>query len=178
MEHFIGLLVQLGVPLCLLLLGFGIGATTERRHLSSLKRREEALADMLVTDLKRFPGGADASAGVLMVSGEAAIATDYFKTFLAGLRKMVGGELRSYQSLMLRARREAVLRMLEEAHGQGYDAVCNVRLNTSNISGISRKRPPVVEMLATGTAYRRLRDLGDAQALLGPVGAPGAPPAR
>ncbi len=163
---------------CPALLGLGFGATTERRHLSSLTRREEALADMLVTDLKRFPGGADASAGVLMVTGEAAIATDYLKTFLADLRKLVGGELRSYQSLMLRARREAVLRMLEEARSQGYDAVCNVRLNTSNISGISRKRPPVVEMLATGTAYRRLRDLGDAQALLGPVGAPGAPPAR
>jgi uncharacterized protein YbjQ (UPF0145 family) len=169
-----GVLVQM----FLLILGFAVGSVAERRHLASLRRREHELADMLVTNLKSFPGGVDSGAGSLMVQGEAAIATDYMKTFLAGLRKVVGGELRSYRSLMLRARREAVLRMLEQARSEGYDAVCNVRLDTANISGISRRRPPVVEMLATGTAYRRLRDLGHDQALLGPVGAPGAPPAR
>jgi len=173
-----GVLIQVGLVALLLALGLAVGTTAEKRHLRSLKRRESELANMLVTDLKSFPGGADARAGALLVTGEAAIATDYLKTFLAGLRKLVGGELRSYESLMLRARREAVLRMLQQARSRGYDAVCNVRLNTANISGVSRRKPPVVEVLVTGTAYRRLRELGDDQALLGPVGAPGASPAR
>ncbi len=139
----------------LLLLGLVVGRARERGHFRSLEARERQLAYMLVTDIKSFPGGAEAASGGALVMGQAVIATDYLKSFLAGLRKIVGGELRSYESLMERARREAILRMLEEAKGLGFNAVCNLRMGTADIGAMSGAKGSVmVEAFATGTAYR------------------------
>jgi len=155
---------QLAAAAVLLLLGFLVGRAAEWRHLKRLAAGESRLTHMLVTDIKSFPGGADPALTPVMVTGGAVIATDYFKSFLARLRKIIGGELRSYESLMTRARREAVLRMLEEAHTMGFDAVCNLRLNNADIGGMTGKRgAAMVEAFASGTAYRRPRPASHGQ---------------
>ena len=59
-------------------------------------------------------------------------------------------------SMLDRARREAMLRMIEDARRDGYDAVFNVRLETSRLAN-SRgdgKGTAGVEMLAFGTAVK------------------------
>lgn len=150
-EQTIGnIIAYVGIPAFLLLLGWTVGKTTERRHFRSLDRREQELAHMLVTDIRSFPGGLVPERGGAIVMGDAAIATDYLKSFLAKLRNIFGGEVRSYQSLLTRGRREAMLRMMEQAHQMGYDAVCNVRLGTAIIGRM-------VEVFSTGTAYLRPR---------------------
>lgn len=61
-----------------------------------------------------------------------------------------------HEPLLDRARREAMLRMTEEARSQGYDAVYNVRLETSRLAS-SRgdgKGTAGIEMLAYGTAVK------------------------
>ena len=142
------------IPLFLLLLAWFTGRYAERRHYRSLKRREQEMADILVTDLKTFPGGVDPSRGGELVQGQAVIATDYLKTFLATLRNIFGGEVKSYESLLQRARREAILRMMTQARGRGYNAVCNIRLTMSDIGGMTgTKGAAMVEVLAWGTAY-------------------------
>ncbi len=150
------ILLVVGVPVVLLLLGLVVGRTVEQQHLRNLEAREQALRHMIVTDVRSFYGADPAQAGAQLVVGQAVIATDYLKNFLARLRKLIGGELRSYESLLLRARREAILRMLEEAQRLGCDGVCNVRLDTADISGSStnRNKVPAVAVLASGTAYR------------------------
>jgi len=149
-------LIQLAFAAILLGVGLGAGRIAERKHFASLARREQDIGSrFVVTDLKRFPGGAAGPA--TLVAGHACISSDYFKSFVASLRKLIGGELRSYESLMQRARREAVMRMLEEAHRLGYDAVCNVRLEGADIGGatLQRKGGVVsVSVHASGTAYR------------------------
>lgn len=160
MEDVIGFLsafaCNFGIPIFLILLGLVVGGARERGHLRRLARREEALADMLVTDIKTFPGGIDVSKGAALVMGEAVIATDYLKSFLAKLRKLVGGELHSYRTLMDRARREAMLRMMDDAKARGYNAVCNLRLGCADIGGMTGvKGAAMVEVFATGTAYSR-----------------------
>ena len=153
--EYIEPLLQLGIPLFLLLLAWFTGRYAERRHYRSLKNREREMADMLVTDLKTFPGGADPSRGGELVQGQAVIATDYLKTFLASLRNIFGGEVKSYESLLQRARREAILRMMAQARGRGYNAVCNIRLTMSDIGGMAgAKGAAMVEVLAWGTAYK------------------------
>ena len=160
-----GDLIGFVIFLFLLLLGWIAGRTAERLHLSSLARREDQLRHILVTDIKTFPGGAEPSRQAALVMGTAVIASDYLKTFLASLRKIVGGEMHSYQSLMSRARREAILRMLEEAHGLGYNAVCNLRLGSADIGGMTGKKgAAMVEVFATGTAYVTMAGHADAQA--------------
>ena len=152
--EIVGPLLQFLIPVMLILVGLLAGGAAERRHLRSLARREKSLSHMLVTNLKTFPGSADGAKNAAFVMGEVVIATDYLKTFLSALRKIVGGELRSYETLMTRARREALLRLLEDARASGYNAVCNVRYYSTDIGGGTRRKgAAMVEMFATGTAY-------------------------
>jgi len=129
------------------------GRVVEFRHFRSLRRRERRLSYMLATDIKRFPGGAETARGGQMIVAEVVIATDYFKSILAGLRKILGGELRSYRSLMVRARREALIRMMEKAEDKGYNALCNIRIEFSHIGGAIRGPMVMVAIIVSGTAY-------------------------
>ena len=67
---------------------------------------------------------------------------------VAGLRNLVGGEVREYAALLTGAREQAIDRMAAAAAAMGADAVVAVRLETSTIqNGAS-------EVLAYGTAVR------------------------
>ncbi len=144
--------IQIAPVIVLLILGFSVGTIVERLHFRRLKARESALGDMVITDLKTV-SSAGSCRTVGMVTGEVVIASDYFKTFAASLRKLIGGELRTFETLMERARREALLRMAESARRLGANHVINVRFATSNIGSMRRKRQAaMVEMYAYGTA--------------------------
>lgn len=144
---------QIASFLLLLLLGYIVGSLNERRHFRRIEAEEARLAHITVVNMKRVPDGPE---GATLVSGNVVIAIDYFKKIMASLRMIFGGELRSYQSLMIRARREAILRMKREAEKLGADMVYNVRLEFSAIGS----QPQVIggaELLAYGTAVRRNR---------------------
>jgi uncharacterized protein YbjQ (UPF0145 family) len=67
---------------------------------------------------------------------------------MAGLKNVVGGEIRSYTELMSDAREQAIARMIADAEELGADAVLGVRFMTAAVmSGAS-------EILAFGTAVR------------------------
>jgi uncharacterized protein YbjQ (UPF0145 family) len=157
MADLIGLLINVGIFALLLCLGLFVGGWQERRHLADLARREAAAVGIAVTSLKSFPGGVAPACEPRLFVGEVTIASDYLKTFLAGLRNLFGGEMKSFETLQVRARREAVLRMVEAAQTQGYDAICNLRMNTADISGMAtgKKKVVTVSVIASGTAYRR-----------------------
>ncbi|MFO0831338.1 MAG: heavy metal-binding domain-containing protein [Phycisphaerales bacterium] len=166
-------LLQLVVILVLLVVGFTAGRVAERSHRRSLEAREASTRHMLVTGSRLFPGGAQSAAAPCMVVGHACIASDYFKTFLAGLRKIIGGEMRTYEGLCNRARREAMLRMVEQARSLGYDAVCNVRLDGADIGKAGENKGnrgiTMVAVMATGTAYRKADGVGQADPHVAPV---------
>jgi len=66
--------------------------------------------------------------------------------------------MKGYTGMCADARRLALVRMLQDAEAIGADAVCNVRFETSSISGESnRQKNGGVELIAYGTAYRRIR---------------------
>jgi uncharacterized protein YbjQ (UPF0145 family) len=71
------------------------------------------------------------------------------------VRKIFGGEMKSYQSLLVRARREALQRVVEQARSMGYNAICNVRYDSTDIGGVSKRKNKVVmvTILASATAY-------------------------
>ena len=99
---------------------------------------------------------ADATpAETFMVTGSVVVSVDYFKRFFAALRRLTGGRLTSYESLLDRARREAVLRMKDQARRRGAQLVFNVKLETASISKGQRDSVGSVEVLAYGTALRR-----------------------
>ena len=83
-----------------------------------------------------------------LVQGSTVRAKHLGRDIMAGLKNIVGGELRGYTELMNDARSEAIDRMVDEARARGADAVVNVRLTTANIAG------GAAEILAYGTAVK------------------------
>ncbi|MCU0961092.1 MAG: YbjQ family protein [Pirellulaceae bacterium] len=147
--------------LVLLALGYFAGGYHERQHIASLEAREAALRHMVVTQLRSYPGWVPGDAPPRLIVAEAVIGSDFLKTFLASLRYLIGGEVRSFRSLLDRARREATLRVLEEAHAAGYNAICNLRLDSADIGGNAatsgQKGTVMAAILASATAYQAAR---------------------
>lgn len=143
------------LTLFLLALGFSVGGFRERRHMRQLDEREAAARDIKVTNLKTV-SAPETVIRAQLVTGNVVIATDYFKTFLTALRNLVGGEMQSVRRLMIRARREALMRLLEEARGIGATEVWNVRFQFCNVQQMSGNKGAMsVELYAYGTAIAR-----------------------
>jgi uncharacterized protein YbjQ (UPF0145 family) len=153
------LYVEFVILVGLLALGLLAGGYAERKHFRELASREANNGDFLITQLRSFPGARIGGTPPTIVHGEVVIASDYLKGFLSRLRKIFGGELRSYNSLVVRARREALQQLVERARENGYDAICNVRFDTVDVAGTSKGRgAAMVAMLASATAYHRGTD--------------------
>ncbi len=151
----IGLALNFGLPLLILVGAYLIGSYIEKRHFQKIIEREKALQGFPVTTFAAMPSKWQVS-GAELVSGNVVVSLDYFKRVIAGLRTIVGGRVKTYEPLLDRARREAMLRMAETARSRGYDAVMNVRLETSRLANASGKGRGIagVEMLAFGTAVK------------------------
>jgi uncharacterized protein YbjQ (UPF0145 family) len=144
---------ELVVFLMLLISGFLFGRLAEKRHFTSILRREKETLKVPVMTIKTVPAQLT-QCRIFLVSGNVVISIDFFKKFLSGLKGMIGGRLTSYESLLDRARREAVLRMKESAILSGGKIIVNVRIETASISKHSNSRYSVgsVEVVAYGTA--------------------------
>ena len=146
-------MVDLIVFLTLLALGYFFGRLAETRHYRSIIKREQALARIPAIATK-IPDLSLRPQKTVLVTGSVVISVDYFKRFLTGLRNLVGGRVKSYETLLDRARREAILRMKDQARIKGASLIFNVKLETSSISQGRRENSiGSVEVLAYGTAF-------------------------
>ena len=141
----------LSLVVFLLVLGYGFGRLAEARHYRSIRRREEAFSDLIIVCCKTVPESLPAG-GSQMVRGSVVVSIDYFKRFVAGLRMVFGGRVHTYESLLDRGRREALLRMQAEARKLGATVIFNTRFETSSISKGGGRSIGCVEVLAYGTA--------------------------
>jgi len=150
------LLIQLLVFAFFISLGLIVGRLNEKRHFQNLELRESKCQNFLITQIKSFPDAEPGQQPPQLFVSEAVIASDYLKSFFTKLRGIFGGEMRSYQSLLVRARREATLRIVEQARAQNYNAICNLKIETADVGGnTSRGNRGVVmvAILASATAY-------------------------
>jgi uncharacterized protein YbjQ (UPF0145 family) len=83
-----------------------------------------------------------------LVQGSTIRAKHFGRDIMAGLKNLVGGELRGYTELLQESRQEATARMTEQAARLGANAVLNVRYGTASIT------QGAAEILAYGTAVR------------------------
>ena len=149
----LNLILQFVLPLAVLVFAYLVGAFLENRHFRSIETREKDFHGYPVTTFEALPQGWQVGKSQL-VAGSVVVSLDYFKRVIAGIRAIFGGRIKTYEPLLERARREAVLRMLERAKDAGFDGVVNVRLETSRIANAhgENQRTAGVEMLAFGTA--------------------------
>ncbi|WP_138423008.1 YbjQ family protein [Maritimibacter alexandrii] len=101
---------------------------------------------MIVLTTDTFPGREVEPLG--MVRGSTVRAKHIGSDIVAGLRNLVGGEVKEYAALLAGAREQAMDRMIAEARGLGADAIIAARLETSTIAQAAS------EILAYGTAVK------------------------
>lgn len=141
---------QLIVFSILLALGYFFGRHAEKRHYKSILTREKQWLRLPTSSSKRVMGDDRKINRCHLVNGSMVVSVDYFKRILAKLRNFFGGNVQSYETLIDRARREAVLRMKESC--PEADQVINLRLETSSITKGKGNQIGSVEVLAYGTA--------------------------
>lgn len=146
--RWIEILVNQGLPLLLIAIGYFAGRALEMRHYASIRTRERELQSVVALNTRYVPEGVRAD-GATVVSGSVVVSSDYFKTFVAAFRNLVGGRFRGYESLLERGRREALLRMKQQALEQGSRIVIGVRFQTTRVAG---SQTPSMEIIAYGTA--------------------------
>lgn len=127
-----------------------IGSYVERKHFADIRTREALTASLPIIPSRTLETDR-VVIDARLVFAAAVISQDHFKRFLANLRNVFGGRIRSYETLMDRARREALLRLKEECPGASL--IANLRLETCAISKSRGNRGVVaVEVIAYGTA--------------------------
>lgn len=139
-----GLIFQIVLFLILFSVGWGFGRHIEQKHLRELDQKEKQFSHIRI-DTNRF---VETSAYGQMISSNVVISHDYFKYVLATIRNFFGGRLVSYESVVERARREAVVRLKQEAHVMGANHIMGVRLSTTELG----MQGGMVEVFAYGTA--------------------------
>ena len=141
-----GLIIQIVIFAILFSVGFGFGRYNERKHLQYLDEQEQRLAYIRVNNSRfnesTFPGH--------MISSNVVISHDYFKYAIANVQNMLGGRLTSYESVVERARREAIVRLKLEAEKMGADQIMGIRLSTTELG----MQGGMVEVFAYGTAIQ------------------------
>ena len=100
---------------------------------------------MLVVNTETLPGHRIVKI-LGMVMGNTVRAKHIGRDIAAGLKNLVGGELKGYTELLTESRREAMERMLAQATQLGANAVLNVRFSTSAVT------QGAAELYAYGTA--------------------------
>lgn len=141
---------QLIIFAILLSLGYFFGRHAEKKHFKSIIEREKYWLKIPTTSSKHVLEDDRKISHCQLANGSMVVSVDYFKRILAKLRNFFGGNVQSYETLIDRARREAVLRMIESC--PDADQVINLRLETSSITKGNGKQIGSVEVLAYGTA--------------------------
>ncbi len=86
-----------------------------------------------------------------LVKGTVVESKNVGKDFMAGMKGLVGGELKGYTDMLNTARQVATKRMVDEAEALGADAVINVRYGSSAVM------QGAAEVVAYGTAVKILK---------------------
>lgn len=143
-------MAELIIVLILITLGYLMGTIAENRHYKSIKAREHKLLNLPAVTIAAALDQQYPVKQSKLVTGSVVISVDYFKRFVAGLRNLFGGKVVTYESLVDRARREAILRM--KAQASGANIILNMRIETSSISKGAKNTIGSIEVLAYGTA--------------------------
>ena len=146
-------MLYLLIVIILLIVTYNIGSYIEKKHFKNIQQREIALIKKPIISYgaKKWTTKREIKK-IEMVTGEVVISGDYFKNFVANLKNFFGGNLTSFESIMDRARREALLRMREKA--KNAHIIVNARIEAIMLDCDSPQANaiPKCAVIAYGTA--------------------------
>ncbi len=103
---------------------------------------------MKLVSIETIPGQNFEVIGV--VKGTIVQSKNFGKDFMAGMKTLVGGEIKGYTDMLVEARQIATKRMVDEAEQLGADAIVGVRYASSSVM------QGAAEVMAYGTAVKYL----------------------
>lgn len=103
---------------------------------------------MKLLNIDYIPGKEIEALGI--VKGTTVRSKNFGKDFMAGMKTLVGGEIKDYTQMLNEARQIAIKRMVDEATEMGADAILNVRFSSSSVM------QGAAEVVAYGTAVKIL----------------------
>ena len=83
-----------------------------------------------------------------IAKGEVVQSKNLGRDFMAGMKTIVGGEIKGYTEMIKSARQIATKRMVDEAESMGADAIVNVRYGSSAVM------QGAAEIIVYGTAVK------------------------
>ena len=101
---------------------------------------------MLLVSIIHIPGKEFEVLG--LVKGCVVQSKHFGKDFMAGMKTLVGGEIKGYTEMLIEARQIATKRMVDEANALGADAVVGVTYGSSAVM------QGAAEVIAYGTAVK------------------------
>lgn len=128
------------------------GTIIEKRHYKDIIKREIALIKKPIINAGAKTWNSKKKIKKIeLVTGEVVISGDYFKNFAATLKSFFGGRLTSFESVLDRGRREAILRMRENAKDSNF--IINAKIESVMINDYyTNNSVPQCAIIAYGTA--------------------------
>lgn len=142
------LLIAIGI----LVLCYFTGSTIEKNHYKSIRKREVNLYKFPCISSGKMIASSSKVKNAYIVSSSVVIACDYFKLFVSSLKSFFGGNVSAVESVIDRGRREAILRIREQALRMRAKAVINLKIETVMLNSNTTRQAPKVCVTAYGTA--------------------------
>ena len=139
-----------------------IGNWHQGRIIDRLANEEKALNDSgaghPLNNLSKPSQPSEVESSTLVMSG-ITVGPSWWQMMLGGWKNFFGGEIKSFDKMLLYGRRKVLHDMRVQALQQGFDEVINVRVETSMITKKSKKddRTAGYEFIAYGTAIKYVR---------------------
>ncbi|MBQ6494720.1 MAG: YbjQ family protein [Bacilli bacterium] len=92
--------------------------------------------------------GSEIKESLGIVKGEVVQSKNLGRDFMAGMKTIVGGEIKGYTEMIRNARQIATKRMVDEAEELGADAIVNIRYGSSSVM------QGAAEIIVYGTAVK------------------------
>jgi uncharacterized protein YbjQ (UPF0145 family) len=86
------------------------------------------------------------------------VSPSWWQLFLGGIKSIFGGQIQSFDKVLAYGRAEVMQRLREQAIGEGWSEIINVRVETSmvmnKVKGGQQNKMGTLEFLAYGTGIR------------------------
>lgn len=140
--------------LIIIALGLFFWKRAEKKHYESIQMREEKYKKIILLTDKDLKNIKNQASEWILISEGTVVSIDAFKKLMASFVNIFGGRMKAYETLVDRARREAVLKVKQKAAESGYNVITNLRLETSSISKGAKKQVGAVEAMAYATGIK------------------------
>ncbi|MGB0201457.1 MAG: YbjQ family protein [Candidatus Poseidoniaceae archaeon] len=137
------------------------GGLHESKRLKKLVAREQRVAgisggDNIHTLSKPINIDKVSSAGLVMTN--ITVSPSWWQLFLGNIKSLFGGQIKSYDKVLAYGRAEVLQRLREQALGEGWTEIINVRVETSmvmnKVKGGQQNKIGTLEFLAFGTGIK------------------------